>query len=609
MTASEQKKKAKGARNDLTLTDKLERVTQILSGPIEYTCTTYITCPGSSVSYPKTSQEVKWLNQLNYKNKTITSFNSKRCATCWICGRGINIYEMNTGKEKIYNKCGEDEHVLPPGVGNIFGLLYPSEYDTILNKATPIVSRSLRPSHQWCNRVKSGIILILGPDPIEQKYRINEKAMTKILEKAKNWLLNGKTVMLEPDYSFHNKKKNEIQPFINEMDYSMRDLLEPLCLELNRADVGSSTAAIIDGKRVQWTMYLLRLVFNCCIIGFTVIYTDNAKFRNKWKKYGGGGQIGGQIGGTLSSDDLNDLANFMVNPANICLSQEELLEDDVAAEEPKNLPIWQQIMNRCTSCTIDERVGAAAGVVGCCLASKLGFGLQTALTTGVASAVAAYSIPKPQTMERGGKNNKIKKYYYIKTKKHKKPKRTTKKYRKSRKFRGGNRIGGNNIGSNCNDPNFSIYNTNLLKLFPYRGGSAIPPERNMKLLQSPEAEERLRLEEEERQRLIEEERLEYENEIRRQNDEDDRVRENIQDDFINNNNNNNNPRNYLDDSDESDMERLSLSELGGSKQKNKRKGKKQTKKRRTKKQTKKRRTKGGELQLDDPYKNSEGPQY
>ena len=42
--------------------------------------------------------------------------------------------------------------------------------------------------------------------------------------------------------------------------------------------------------------------------------------------------------------------------------------------------------------------------------------------------------------------------------------------KKSRRLRGGNRIGGNNIGSNCNDPNFSIYNTNLLKLFPYKGG-------------------------------------------------------------------------------------------------------------------------------------------
>jgi hypothetical protein len=196
--------------------------------------------------------------------------------------------------------------------------------------------------------------------------------------------------------------------------------------------------------------------------------------------------------------------------------------------------------------------------------------------------------------------SKTKRYKKSKKNKYRKTKRNNKNFRKSKKLRGGNRFGGNNIGANCYDPNFSIYNTNMLKLFPYKGGSAIPPERNMELLQSPEAEERLRLEEEERERLIEEERLEHENEIRRQNDADDRIRENIQNDFINNNNNNN-PRIYSDDLDEPDMERLSLSELGGSKQKNKRKSRKG-------KRSKKSR-KGGELQLDDPYKNSEGPQY
>jgi hypothetical protein len=48
--------------------------------------------------------------------------------------------------------------------------------------------------------------------------------------------------------------------------------------------------------------------------------------------------------------------------------------------------------------------------------------------------------------------------------------RKGKKARKSKKLRGGNRFGGNNIGANCYDPNFSIYNTNMLKLFPYKGG-------------------------------------------------------------------------------------------------------------------------------------------
>lgn len=48
------------------------------------------------------------------------------------------------------------------------------------------------------------------------------------------------------------------------------------------------------------------------------------------------------------------------------------------------------------------------------------------------------------------------------------------KHKKIKKTRGGNRFGGNNIGANCYDPNFSIYNTNLLKLFPYKGGNLQP---------------------------------------------------------------------------------------------------------------------------------------
>ena len=40
-------------------------------------------------------------------------------------------------------------------------------------------------------------------------------------------------------------------------------------------------------------------------------------------------------------------------------------------------------------------------------------------------------------------------------------KRVTRKIYKKHSMRGGN------FGGNCPDPNFSIYNTNLLKLFPY----------------------------------------------------------------------------------------------------------------------------------------------
>jgi hypothetical protein len=64
----------------------------------------------------------------------------------------------------------------------------------------------------------------------------------------------------------------------------------------------------------------------------------------------------------------------------------------------------------------------------------------------------------------GKKTRKVRKH-----KKHGKSKKITKKYRKSRhKKQKGGIVFGNGIGANCADPNNSIYNTNMLKLFPYR---------------------------------------------------------------------------------------------------------------------------------------------
>jgi hypothetical protein len=186
--------------------------------------------------------------------------------------------------------------------------------------------------------------------------------------------------------------------------------------------------------------------------------------------------------------------------------------------------------------------------------------------------------------------------------------------------------GGSNIGSNCNDPNFSIYNTNMLKLFPYKGGKAIPPESNMELLRTPEG---LEIEElEEQQRLEDEDvnNMDMDNSINISensydlNDSDDIRRQNIQNDFIRGENiHDDNSIHYLDDSE---MEPLNLSDLGGGlkqkktrKSKKSRKGRKSKKSRKgkkgkkSKKSKKSRKRKGGKLYLDDQYKNSEGPQY
>jgi hypothetical protein len=51
----------------------------------------------------------------------------------------------------------------------------------------------------------------------------------------------------------------------------------------------------------------------------------------------------------------------------------------------------------------------------------------------------------------------------LRTRKRKRNRSRSGRRRKTYKMRGGR-----NIGANCNDPNFSIYNTRGLSLFPYK---------------------------------------------------------------------------------------------------------------------------------------------
>jgi hypothetical protein len=51
-------------------------------------------------------------------------------------------------------------------------------------------------------------------------------------------------------------------------------------------------------------------------------------------------------------------------------------------------------------------------------------------------------------------------------KKRSRKRKNNKRKKTNRKIKGGT-VFGNGYGSNCNDPNYNIYNTNLLKLFPY----------------------------------------------------------------------------------------------------------------------------------------------
>ena len=77
---------------------------------------------------------------------------------------------------------------------------------------------------------------------------------------------------------------------------------------------------------------------------------------------------------------------------------------------------------------------------------------------------STYTDKTPMDMSIGGRKHKS----YGKTKKGKKSLKYNRKSRKQKGKQKGGRCFGNGVGANSYEPNYSIYNTNMLKLFPYR---------------------------------------------------------------------------------------------------------------------------------------------
>jgi hypothetical protein len=118
--------------------------------------------------------ELMWCGRV--LNKKLASGNKKRCATCWICNGPIYVFEfVEKGKKKppIYRKCGEDEHVVPPGVGNLMGLLFPTLKETIVHIDNGYPSEALKAAHAWCNHYKSNYLFISVPKNSGRMYEKN----------------------------------------------------------------------------------------------------------------------------------------------------------------------------------------------------------------------------------------------------------------------------------------------------------------------------------------------------------------------------------------------------------------------------------------------------
>uniref|UniRef100_A0A6C0H9H2 Uncharacterized protein n=1 Tax=viral metagenome TaxID=1070528 RepID=A0A6C0H9H2_9ZZZZ len=138
-------------------------------------------------------------DEINGRNWNGYDLKKKPCGTCWICRQSIYHYYIipknTTDTDQIIylnSKCGEDEHIFPPTVGDIIGTLNMdakivenviTEYGT-----ETLLAYGLRPSHAFCNQLKSDFLFIAllnmntGEDKVgeyDETLTFNEKYINK----------------------------------------------------------------------------------------------------------------------------------------------------------------------------------------------------------------------------------------------------------------------------------------------------------------------------------------------------------------------------------------------------------------------------------------------
>ena len=146
----------------------------------------------------------------NYENINVYR---RPCGRCWLCGQDVYVYKLiykTTSKNKawFYSRlnCGEDEHCIPPLLGNIIGTLAPTSKETL--KADPEAMRMLElgvaPSHITCNQVKKQASFIKFPKKEGDEYSLNEVSITRFVRELNKKYFDGTAYTNDP-YKYYLK--------------------------------------------------------------------------------------------------------------------------------------------------------------------------------------------------------------------------------------------------------------------------------------------------------------------------------------------------------------------------------------------------------------------
>jgi hypothetical protein len=353
---------AKNMRNILTFSSSLDSATQLSvesSGGFYYK--TWNDIPGPEETL--TPNEFGYFKIVLADKKGITLkktvnanvVRKKKCSTCWLCGNPVYIYKY---KNEVLNSCGEDEHVAPPGIGNLAGLLEPTYKATIKHFHDSIlISQGLRASHAWCNQAKSDLNFIKPPffnGKTAKGWSINKEGIESFLQNAKLRLKNessdapGKYTYSYDAMFARGQNQKSINTIIAGMKSSIESHINNICKEANKLTVPTSKSS--QNNNTAYTACIIRLIFNSCFIGKEYIFEKN--FNKKWKSFSKGGgsviSVGGNGPETMDDFLLDMLCKEIMNEGeNNCLSSETVIEkfddNEISIDNSLSFSNYQEI--------------------------------------------------------------------------------------------------------------------------------------------------------------------------------------------------------------------------------------------------------------------------
>ena len=237
----------------------------------------------------KNSKPAHWMypledqQQINHSSNFVTGITyieRKHCAICWMCGKPIYVYKYTVNGKEYFFSCGQDEHVLPPGWGNILGILWSDLKDQRMYNSC---LSSLRPSHAWCNQLKNDELLLLLPRFIKKIYmsfQINNEGFNRFTKKGKKWLINGNKIidhnmfyrdLTNPPNVRLIQTQAEAAQFMQKMEQTMRAHLLELIKELED-NIVKPTAGAGNITTNHYTVFILRTTLCLAYMWNKIIY-------------------------------------------------------------------------------------------------------------------------------------------------------------------------------------------------------------------------------------------------------------------------------------------------------------------------------------------------